>query len=92
MAHAFISRVGKPLRWRYCSPGLVDARVIGSEPGRASALKMAYAAWTKGTSALLLSVAALATSEAVIEELLVEWDMSIPELRERLGQVSAGSA
>jgi len=66
----------------------VECRVIGSEAGRASALKMAYAAWTKGTSALLLSVAALATSEEVIEELLSEWDLSIPELRERLERVS----
>jgi 3-hydroxyisobutyrate dehydrogenase-like beta-hydroxyacid dehydrogenase len=68
---------------------VVDARVIGAEPGRASALKMAYAGWTKGSSALLLSVAALATSEDVIEALLDEWDMSLPELRERLEQVSA---
>jgi len=67
----------------------VECRVIGSEPGRASALKMAYAAWTKGTSALLLSVAALATSEEVIEELLSEWDESIPELRVRLERVSS---
>lgn len=67
----------------------VDTQVVGADPGRASALKMSYAAWTKGTSALLLSVAALATSEEVIDELLDEWDMSIPELRERLEQLSA---
>lgn len=66
----------------------VDARVIGSEPGQASALKMAYAAWTKGTSALLLSVAALATSEGVAQELFDEWEMSIPELKVRLAQLS----
>jgi 3-hydroxyisobutyrate dehydrogenase-like beta-hydroxyacid dehydrogenase len=67
----------------------VDARQIGSEPGQASALKMAYAAWTKGTSALLLSVAALAASEGVTQELFDEWDMSIPELAERLERLSA---
>ncbi len=67
----------------------VDTHIVGSDPGRASALKMTYAAWTKGTSALLLSVAALATSEEVIDELLDEWDMSIPELRARLERVSA---
>lgn len=66
----------------------VDIRIVGSDPGRASALKMTYAAWTKGTSALLLSVGALATSEGVMDELLDEWDMSIPELRERLDRVS----
>jgi hypothetical protein len=67
----------------------VEVRVMGPEPGQASALKTAYAAWTKGTSALLLSVAALATSEEVIEELLDEWDTSLPELRKRLEQGSA---
>jgi hypothetical protein len=67
----------------------IEARVIGSQTGQASALKMAYAAWTKGTSALILSVAALATSEEVIDELLDEWDMSIPQLRERLERVSS---
>jgi 3-hydroxyisobutyrate dehydrogenase-like beta-hydroxyacid dehydrogenase len=67
----------------------VDSHVIGSTPGQASALKMAYAAWTKGSSALLLSVAALATSEGVIEELLAEWDNSIPELRTRLEWAAA---
>ncbi|HUG07653.1 MAG TPA: DUF1932 domain-containing protein [Acidimicrobiia bacterium] len=66
----------------------VDARVVGPEPGRASAVKMAYAAWTKGSSALLLSVAALAGSEEVTGELFDEWDSSLPELRERLEQVS----
>ena len=73
--------------WFAGSP--VEGRVIGPNPGQASALKMSYAAWTKGTSALLLSVAALATSGEVIEELLDEWDMSLPELRERLEQVSS---
>jgi steroid delta-isomerase-like uncharacterized protein len=57
----------------------VDARVIGAEPGRASALKMAFAAWTKGSSALLLGIAALATAEGVTRDLLDEWEMSLPE-------------
>jgi hypothetical protein len=71
----------------FARPG-VDSRVIGSEPGQASALKMAYAAWTKGTSALLLAVGALATSEGVMDELLNEWDLSIPGLSEQLEDVS----
>ncbi len=43
----------------------LDARVVGAEPGAASALKMCYAAWTKGTAALLLAVLAVATVEGV---------------------------
>lgn len=64
--------------------------MIGPVPGHASALKMAYAAWTKGSSALLLSVAALANAEGVDQELFDEWHMSVPELPEQLERLSAG--
>ena len=49
----------------------------------ASALKMAYAAWTKGTGAMLLAIRELAQAEGVEDGLLAEWDLSQPELRER---------
>jgi 3-hydroxyisobutyrate dehydrogenase-like beta-hydroxyacid dehydrogenase len=58
----------------------VDARVVSGEIGAASAVKMAYAAWTKGTAALLLAVRALARVEGVEETLLDEWELSLPEL------------
>ncbi len=61
----------------------VDARVVSDEPGAASALKAAYAGWTKGSAALLLAVRALARAEGVEETLLAEWHLSIPELEER---------
>lgn len=57
--------------------------VIGEQPGAASALKMAYAAWTKGTSALLLDIHALAESEGVRGPLIEEWERSQPELARR---------
>ena len=38
------------------SKSMLDARAIGPEPGAASALKVAYAAWTKGTDAMLLAI------------------------------------
>ena len=62
---------------------IVDARVVSPEPGAASAVKMAYAAWTKGTAALLLAIRALARAEGVDEALLDEWRLSLPELPER---------
>ena len=62
---------------------VVQARVVSDEPGSASAVKMAYAAWTKGTAALLLAIRALARAEGVEETLLAEWEESIPELPER---------
>jgi len=49
----------------------------------ASAVKMAYAAWSKGTAAMLLAIRELARREGVEETLLAEWDLSLPELRER---------
>ena len=51
--------------------------------GAASALKMAYAAWTKGTSAMLLAIRALARAEGVEDALLAEWAMSQPALAAR---------
>lgn len=67
---------------------LVDARAIGTAPTQASALKMSYAAFTKGSSALLLAVRALAEANGVSPELLAEWDISQPGLASR----SAGTA
>ncbi len=61
----------------------VDARVISSEPGAASALKAAFAGWTKGCAALLLAIRALARAEGVEETLLAEWGLSLPELEEQ---------
>jgi 3-hydroxyisobutyrate dehydrogenase-like beta-hydroxyacid dehydrogenase len=62
----------------------VEARVISGEPGAASALKAAYAGWTKGSSALLLTVRDLARAEGVEDALLEEWRLSLPQLEGRL--------
>ena len=50
-----------------------DAIVIGAEAGRASALKMVFAAQTKGTTALLSAVQATAEALGVRGELDAEW-------------------
>jgi 3-hydroxyisobutyrate dehydrogenase-like beta-hydroxyacid dehydrogenase len=62
---------------------VVQARVVSDEPGDASAVKMAYAAWTKGTAALLLAIRAVARAEGVEATLLGEWQESIPDLPAR---------
>jgi 3-hydroxyisobutyrate dehydrogenase-like beta-hydroxyacid dehydrogenase len=61
----------------------LEAIVVNDVPGAASGLKMAYAAVTKGSSALLMAVRALAASEGVDEALLAEWRRSQPELPKR---------
>ena len=60
----------------------VEARVV-PPPGTASAVKMAYASWTKGSSALLLAARALARAEGVESVLLEEWAISQPGLEKR---------
>ena len=60
----------------------VDARVV-PPPGMASAVKMAYASWTKGSAALLLAARALARAEGVESVLLEEWGISQPGLEKR---------
>lgn len=71
---------------------MLDARVIGESPGAASALKMAYAAWTKCTDALVLAVRALAAREGVEQALLQEWALSQPDLERRSVQAAAVAA
>jgi 3-hydroxyisobutyrate dehydrogenase-like beta-hydroxyacid dehydrogenase len=61
----------------------LEPRVVSREPGDASAVKVAYAAWTKGTTALLLAIRALARSGDVEQALLDEWRLSHPELLDR---------
>jgi 3-hydroxyisobutyrate dehydrogenase-like beta-hydroxyacid dehydrogenase len=70
----------------------VDARVIEGGPWSASAIKMAYASWTKGTAALLLAARALARAEGVEDALLAEWSLSQPALAGRsLGAARSAS-
>ena len=68
----------------------LDARVIGADVGAASALKMAYASWTKIGSAMHLAVRALAMAEGVDPSLVDEWNISQPGLVERSNAIAAG--
>lgn len=70
------------------SGSVLDARVLSAEPGSASALKMAYAGWTKGSAALMLASLAAAEANGVGGALLAEWRASIPEAESRLGSAS----
>jgi hypothetical protein len=62
----------------------LEPLVLGDEIGTASALKMCYAAWTKGSAALLLAVADAAGRLGIGDALRVEWEHSIPGLPARL--------
>ena len=61
----------------------IEARVLSDDPTAASGLKMCFAAWTKGTTALLLDIRALAETLGETGALLAEWEGSMPELKDR---------
>lgn len=71
---------------------VLGVHVLDAPPGAASALKMCYAAYTKGTSALLLAIRALAEAEEVGEALLAEWAISQPDLERRCEGAARGTA
>jgi 3-hydroxyisobutyrate dehydrogenase-like beta-hydroxyacid dehydrogenase len=56
------------------SGGPLRATVIGPKIGRASALKMCYAAYSKGSTALLCAVLAAAEALGVRQELYAQWE------------------
>jgi 3-hydroxyisobutyrate dehydrogenase-like beta-hydroxyacid dehydrogenase len=72
--------------------GPLDARVVDGPLTAASAVKMAYAGWTKGSSALLLAMRALARAEGVEDTLLAEWELSQPGLDAQSGRAARAAA
>jgi 3-hydroxyisobutyrate dehydrogenase-like beta-hydroxyacid dehydrogenase len=58
----------------------------------ASALKMTYAAWTKITAALLVSIRGAALELGVDEALAQEWTLSQPDLARRYTEARAAAA
>ncbi len=82
---------GRPVHLWLSGPGAAEvagsfegtevlARVVGTGEVAASALKMCFAAWTKGASALLLATRSVARRHRVEEELLGEWAALAPGL------------
>jgi 3-hydroxyisobutyrate dehydrogenase-like beta-hydroxyacid dehydrogenase len=69
----------------------LEAVVLAPGPGVASSLKMVYAAWTKGSAALLLAAVAAARGHGVEDALRREWVLSQPGLAER-AEGAAGQA
>lgn len=71
----------------------LDARIVASGgPYGASAVKMAYAAWTKGSAALLLAARDLAEASGVSDALRAEWELSQPALEVRLSGAAQSAA
>lgn len=72
--------------------GPLEAIVLTGDAPAASALKMAFAGWTKGSAALLLAVRAFAAAEGVEGDLLAEWEQSLPDLADRSDRAADSGA
>ena len=70
----------------------VTTCTVDGEVGAASAVKMAYAAWTKGSAALMLAARALARTQRVEGTLLAEWGASQPQLSARVEAAAQSAA
>ena len=72
--------------------GPVDAVVMDGPAGAASAVKMAYAGWGKGSNALLAAIRAFAVAEGVDAALLAEWKISMPDVPARSDRAFSDNA
>src|SRR5262249_1180718 len=72
--------------------GPLEAIVLEGKAGAASALKVAFAAYTKGSMALLLVIRAFARAEGVDTALVQEWEHSLPALPSQSVGAGRGSA
>jgi 3-hydroxyisobutyrate dehydrogenase-like beta-hydroxyacid dehydrogenase len=73
--------------------GPLETQVLGAQIGRASALKMCFAAYTKGTTALLAAILATAEDLGVRADLEQHWQRDDPqfagEVVQRVRRVTA---
>ena len=66
--------------------GPLETQVLGAEIGRASALKMCFAAYTKGTTALLCAILATAEDLGVRQDLEQHWQRDDPQFADEVEQ------
>ncbi|HEU5102703.1 MAG TPA: DUF1932 domain-containing protein, partial [Roseiflexaceae bacterium] len=65
------------------SAGSLETHVLGATIGKASALKMCYAAYSKGTTALLCAILATAEDLGVRQDLARQWERDEPGFAEQ---------
>jgi len=78
----YLSGDGASLATAYFKEGPLETSVIGEQIGVASAIKMCFAAYTKGTTALLSAILATAEAYNVREELNQQWSRYWPDFAE----------
>jgi 3-hydroxyisobutyrate dehydrogenase-like beta-hydroxyacid dehydrogenase len=88
----YVSGAGAERIAALLTAGALQSIVVPGGAGAASAVKMAYASWTKGSAALLLAVCAMASAEGVEDALVREWKISQPELSARAESAAKSNA
>jgi len=63
--------------------GLLETEIMGPEIGQASAIKMSFAAYTKGTTALLCAIMAAADEMGIREQLEKQWSRNGSDFTQR---------
>jgi 3-hydroxyisobutyrate dehydrogenase-like beta-hydroxyacid dehydrogenase len=75
----------------YFSSGPIEVEVLAGGIGRASALKMCFAAYSKGSIALACSVLAAAEKLNVLDDLKRQWARSGPSLEKLESEISGAA-
>jgi 3-hydroxyisobutyrate dehydrogenase-like beta-hydroxyacid dehydrogenase len=68
------------------SAGPLETAILGDAIGQASALKMCYAAWTKGSTALLCAILATAETLGIWPDLERQWERDWPGFADKAVQ------
>lgn len=88
----YLSGVSAPAVAELFADTPLEVIVLAGDSTSASALKDAYAAWSKGSAALLLAAHELAVRTGVARALEAEWERSQPALTGRLESARASAA
>lgn len=87
----YLSGAQAPEVAAWFAQGALQAIAMDAPVGAASALKMSYAGYSKGLSALLLATQALAEHHAVMPWLAAEWQQSQPGTSKLLDRAAQNS-
>jgi 3-hydroxyisobutyrate dehydrogenase-like beta-hydroxyacid dehydrogenase len=82
----YLSGDSASLAASYFSNGPLETSVIGEQIGKASAIKMCFAAYTKATTALLSAILASADAYNVRKELNQQWSRYWPDFAEETAE------
>lgn len=71
---------------RCFSKGPLETKNMGDEIGKASAMKMCYAAYSKGTTALLCAILTAAQTFGIRDELYQQWNMDDSDFSDQVNR------